>query len=91
MEYGLRRYEATQRLLWFVFFLVCLAIAYLMAPSQLPAPQAGMPTFRPVQPEVLKSLSFWFSLRWVGMEPFGWLALLMVWALSLFLVGRTWV
>lgn len=89
MEYGLRRYEATQRLLWFLFFLVCLAIAYLMAPSQLPAPQAGTPTFRPVQPEVLKSLSFWFSLRWVGMEPFGWLALLVVWALSLFLVGRT--
>jgi len=31
MEYGLRRYEATRRLTWFVFFLLCLALASSMA------------------------------------------------------------
>ena len=89
MEYGLRRYEATQRLLWFLFFLVCLGMAYLMAPDQLPAPQPGSPAIRSVQPDVLKSLSFWLNLHWVSMEPFGSGMLFIIWALSIFLVGRS--
>ena len=40
MEYGLRRYEAVQRLRWFLFFLVCLALAYSMAGSYDISPPA---------------------------------------------------
>lgn len=89
MEYGLRRYEATQRLLWFLFFLVCLILAWLMVPDQLPAPQSGAPAVRSVQPEVLKSLRFWLNLHWVSMEPFGRGMLFIIWALSIFLTGRS--
>lgn len=88
MEYGLRRYEATQRLLWFVFFLACLGMAYLMVPAHLPGPQPGAPPPRPVQPEVLKSLDFWFDLRWISVDPLGKLMLFIYRALSLFLIGR---
>ena len=89
MEYGLRRYEATQRLLWFLFFLACLGIAYLMVPDHLPVTQAGSPLSRTIQLEVMKSLDFWFSLRWISMDPLGKLMLFLVWALSLFLIGRS--
>lgn len=88
MEYGLRRYEATQRLLWFLFFLACLGAAYLMTPARLPEPPSGSPAFRTIQPDVLKSLTFWFNLYWIRMEPFGRVMLFVIWALSLFLGGR---
>lgn len=88
MEYGLRRYEATERLLWFLFFLVCLGIAYLMVPDHLPASHAGIPAPRTIQPEVMKSLDFWLNLRWISIDPLGKLMLFLVWALFLFLMGR---
>ncbi len=69
MEYGLRRYEATERLLWFLFFLACLGIAYLMVPDHLPASHAGIPAPRTIQPEVMKSLDFWLNLRWISIDP----------------------
>lgn len=36
MEYGLRRFEATQRLLWFVLFFGCLVFAYLISTDPVP-------------------------------------------------------
>ncbi len=88
MEYGLRRYEATQRLLWFLFFLVCLGLAYLAAPmpSQVPPEAATMP--RAFQPEILKSFSFWCDLQWLRVEPLGKTMVYLVWVAVLFLGGR---
>ena len=88
MEYGLRRYEATQRLVWFLFFLACLGVAYLMLPGQLPAPSKAPAMSRSIQPEMLKSLDFWFNLRWIHVEPMGKAMIYLTWALSLFLMGR---
>lgn len=36
MEYGLRRFEATQKLLWFVLFFGCLISAYLISTDPVP-------------------------------------------------------
>ncbi len=88
MEYGLRRYEATQRLLWFLFFLACLGIAYLTAPMPPQAPLQASPLSPSFQPEVLKSFSHWFDLRGLRVEPFGTAMIYLVWAGLLFLLGR---
>lgn len=86
MEYGLRRYDATQRLLWFLFFLSCLGIAYLTAPFPLSSQSTQAP---PVfQPEVFKSLGFWFDLRCLRVEPLGKVMIYLVWVAYLFLGGR---
>jgi hypothetical protein len=88
MEYGLRRYEATQRLLWFLFFLACLGIAYLIAPASSPASPQTSPVPLVFQPDVFKSFSFWFDLRWLRVQPFGKVMIYLVWVAYLFLGGR---
>lgn len=64
MEYGLRRYEAAQRLLWFLFFLVCLAVAY---------PLKGLDTYQRSyavsQTIHLKSMKFWIELQGIQVQP----------------------
>jgi len=88
MEYGLRRYEATQRLLWFLFFFICLGVAYLAIPSPSLAPSKVVSMPHSFQPEVLKSFDFWFNLRWIRVEPLGKLMIYLVWVAFLFLGGR---
>jgi hypothetical protein len=88
MEYGLRRYEAIQRLLWFLFFFICLGVAYLAIPSPSLTPSKALSMPHSFQPEVLKSLDFWFNLRWIRMEPLGRLMIFLVWVAFLFLSGR---
>jgi hypothetical protein len=88
MEYGLRRYEATQRLLWFLFFLACLGVAYLTAPLPPQPPPQASPMSPFFQPDVFKSVSFWLDLRWLRVEPFGRIMIYLVWAGFLFLLGR---
>jgi hypothetical protein len=88
MEYGLRRYEATQRLLWFLFFLACLGIAYLTVPMPPQAPPQASPMSPAFQPELFKSVGFWFDLRGLRVEPFGRVMIYLVWASFLFLLGR---
>jgi hypothetical protein len=88
MEYGLRRYEATQRLLWFLFFFICLGVAYLAIPSPFLAPSKVLSMPHSFQPEVLKSFDFWFNLRWIRVEPLGKLMIYLVWVGFLFLGGR---
>jgi hypothetical protein len=88
MEYGLRRYEATQRLLWFLFFLLCLGIAYLINPTPSPTPAELSTMPRTLQPEMLKSINFWLDFRWLRLDPFGRLLIYLVWVAFLFLSGR---
>ncbi len=88
MEYGLRRYEATQRLLWFLFFLGCLGLAYVAAPIASQAPPEASTAFRSFQPDMLKSLDFWFDLRWLRVEPLGRMMVYLVWVAFIFLGGR---
>jgi hypothetical protein len=88
MEYGLRRYEAIQRLLWFLFFFICLGVAYLAIPSPSLAPSKALSMPHSFQPEVLKSFDFWFNLRWIRVEPLGRLMIYLVWVALLFLCGR---
>lgn len=88
MEYGLRRYEASQRLLSFLFFIFCLVFAYSLAgDSVVSRPlSAQAPVF---QPEGLKSFAFWTHMQWIRVEPFGKYMIYVVWVLVLFLAGRT--
>lgn len=89
MEYGLRHYEAVQRLFWFLFFLACMAIAHPVAKSylagfaHLPPPQA------PVAFDPLKSTAFWFQLDWLRRETLlGFVIVFLGWVAVLFLAGR---
>ncbi len=60
MEYGLRRYEAVQRLLWFTFFIMCLGASYFMWADSTPA----SPQLKDV-----KTLKFWTGLQGILMAP----------------------
>jgi hypothetical protein len=63
MEYGLRRYELIQRLLWFVFFLLCLFVAnFTQSDSKYP-PAAN------VQLKDLKTLHFWTGMQGILPAP----------------------
>ncbi len=87
MEYGLRRYEAIQRLLWFLFFLICLTFAYPFSNSyhsslsEAPLQQPGA--------EALKTSSFWMGLKWLREDSLlTSVVVYLVWVALLFLIGR---
>jgi hypothetical protein len=62
MEYGLRRYEAVHRLLWFVFFIFCLAAAYFtQSPEKYPATSPQLKDIR--------ATDFWTGFRGILMAP----------------------
>ncbi|MCE5245174.1 MAG: hypothetical protein ABFD98_02890 [Syntrophobacteraceae bacterium] len=84
MEYGLRRYEAAQRLLWFLYFLICLALAYPVANSYTVA-AAGAVGQGAFQAELLKSKAFWTQLQWILVEPSGRIMVYMIWVALLFI------
>lgn len=56
MEYGLKRYEAIQRLLWFLFFILCLVVSYAGQDVDRSAPAN-------VQLRDMKSMRFWTGLQ----------------------------
>lgn len=61
MEYGLRGYEAIQRLLWLLFLILCFAAAYFTQhPSSYPA--VANPQLR-----ALKTTAFWTGLHGIRM------------------------
>jgi hypothetical protein len=86
MEYGLRQYEARQRLLWFLFFLACLLIAlpakgiYLSSVPRAPLKQISL--------EMVKFVEFWHQQQWVHVGPVGTLLSYLVWVLVIFSAGR---
>jgi hypothetical protein len=88
MEYGVRRYDAAQRLLWFGFFLLCLALAYPIAKAY----QfdffglAGKPGA--FHADSLKSFTFWMQLNWLQTQPLGSFTIYVIWVALLFVGGR---
>jgi hypothetical protein len=88
MEYGVRRYDAAQRLLWFAFFLLCLALAYPIAKVyQLDFfGLSGKPG--PFHADSLKSFTFWMQLNWLQTQPFGSFTIYVIWVALLFIAGR---
>ncbi len=62
MEYGLRRYEAIQRLFWFVFFILCL-VAANFSQGFTTTPKSNL------QIKDLKKLEFWLGLQGVQVLP----------------------
>jgi len=87
MEYNLRRYEAMQRLVWFVFFLLCIGLAYPVA-SSYQADFKDLAVVASVKPEVLKSSAFWSQTYWLGINPLGGIILYVLWVTVLFLAGK---
>jgi len=63
MEYGLRRYEAIQRLVWFLFFVLCLAAAHYTKND------SNYPTVSNVQLKDVKTLRFWTELQGILPAP----------------------
>jgi hypothetical protein len=86
MEYGLRKYEAWQRFLSFLSFLLYLSLAwpisgaYLGSVSDVPLKSAGI--------EMFKSLGFWNQQQWVHVKPLGGWLVYLAWVLALFVGGR---
>jgi hypothetical protein len=86
MEYGLRQYEARQRLLWFLFFLASLLIAwpakgmYLSSVPRAPLNQISL--------EMVKSMEFWHQQQWVHVGPVAALLSYLVWVAVIFAAGR---
>lgn len=87
MEFNLRRYEAMQRLLWFVFFLLCLGLAHPLAKSHQ-ADFKGVAMVASIKPEVLKSSTFLTQTYWLAMDPLGGVILYVLWVAVLFLAGK---
>lgn len=88
MEYGLRSYEALQRLMWFLFFLVCLVVAYPLS-SPYPTGASDLSnSARPLTPEALKSARLWIDFQWFHLQPFGKFMTYLVWVALVFLAGK---
>ncbi|MCE5333041.1 MAG: hypothetical protein LLG06_00470 [Desulfobacteraceae bacterium] len=62
MEYGLRRYEAIQRLWWFLFIIICLVAANFS--SSFSQTALTNPQLRD-----LRNLDFWMGLHGIRMAP----------------------
>jgi len=66
MEYGLRHYEAVQRLFWFMLFLCCLFLAYPVARgcqahfASIKSSVSALPT------DAYKSPEFWKQTHWLS-------------------------
>jgi len=88
MEYNLRRYEAIQRLLWFLFFLACLAVAYPAAKLYQSAHSDAVNLVQGVSVEVLRSTGFWTSTDWIRVGPLGNVMVYLIWVALFFLLGR---
>src|SRR5512136_1810815 len=86
MDHGLTQYEARERLLWFLFLLLCLLLAFPAVWIHL----AGVPRSPVVatSSEALKSYSFWAQRYWVHIGPLGKLLAYLAWVAILFFLAR---
>ena len=87
MDHGLTQYEARERLLWFLFLLVCLLMAFPAVWIHL----AGVPRTPVVATtsEALKSYAFWSQRHWVHIGPLGKVLAYLAWVAILFILARS--
>jgi hypothetical protein len=89
MEYGLRHYEAVQRLFWFSFFLICLILAYPVAKSYHAHFISLKPLASTMPTDSYKSVDFWKQMNWLSAKSIVNFAILyFVCTETLFLFGR---
>jgi hypothetical protein len=86
MDHGLMQYQARERLLWFLFLLVCLAMALPAVWIHL----AGLPRTPVVATslEALKTYSFWSQRYWMHVGPLGKVLAYLAWVAILFVLLR---
>jgi len=86
MDHGLSQYEARERLLWFLFLLVCL----LMALPAVWLHLSGVPRTPAIAttPETLKSYAYWLQRHWMHVGPLGKVLAYLAWVAVLFLLTR---
>jgi hypothetical protein len=86
MDHGLTQYEARERLIWFLFLLVCLLMALPVVWIHL----AGVPRTPVIQTtsEALKSYTFWAQRYWVHIGPLGKILAYLAWVAILFILIR---
>jgi len=86
MDHGLTQYEARERLLWFLFLLVCLLTALAAVWIHL----AGVPRTPVVATtsEALKTYAFWSQRHWVHIGPLGKVLAYLSWVAMLFILAR---
>lgn len=72
MQYGLRYYETSQRLWWFVLLLFCFLVAYPASKGYV-ALSASLPRLQVegIQIDTFKTLEFWKQKQWISESPLG--------------------
>lgn len=71
MEYGIRRYESTQRLWWFAFLLMCLAAGLPFSARLRSAFSPSLPPASLRPQEALQGADFWLSAPWANQGLLG--------------------
>ncbi|MGQ9485221.1 MAG: hypothetical protein ACUVSA_09705 [Desulfosoma sp.] len=89
MEYGIRRYESTQRLWWFCFLLMSLAAAFPVSAQVRSAFSPSVPHASAKPHEVLQGIDFWLSAPWADQGLLGPLIFYLFGVLGACLVLRT--
>jgi hypothetical protein len=86
MDHGLAQYEARERLLWFMFLLACLLMAFPVVWIHL----TGVPRTPVVAAtsETLKSYGFWSQRHWMHVGPLGKVLAYLAWVAILFILAR---
>ncbi len=88
MEYGIRRYESSQRLWWFTFLLACLAAGFPASGLLRSALGASSLNISLKPQEVLQGMDFWLSTPWANQGLLGSVILYLVGVLGACLVLR---
>jgi hypothetical protein len=86
MDHGLSQYEARERLLWFLFLLLCALAALPVLWIHL----AGVPRTPLIgtTSEALKSYAFWSQRHWIHVGPMGKILAYSAWVAILFILLR---
>ena len=86
MDHGLTQYEARERLLWFLFLLVCL----LMALPAMWIHLAGVPRTPVIATtsDALKSYAYWSQRHWIHVGPLGKVLAYLAWVAIVFIAVR---
>jgi hypothetical protein len=86
MDHGLSQYEARERLLWFLFLLLCALLALPAVWLHL----AGVPRTPVIATtsEALKTYGFWAQRHWMHVGPLGKVLAYLAWVAILFILTR---